>query len=114
MENIVIVIGLVTVTFFEYRVHRYFKENNPAAPSLGFRNQALFAAAILIYCIYHAFTPLQFSPEDMNLLQQNGMIDPNSVKQLVKVFYALVALFAGGSQFGVACYYRSAEVRSET
>ena len=43
IENIVITVGLITVTVFEYRVHRYFRENNPQAPSLGYRNQASFA-----------------------------------------------------------------------
>jgi hypothetical protein len=57
LENIVITAGLVTVTYFEFRVHRYFLENNPAAPSLGFRNQTCFAAAIVIYCLYHALLP---------------------------------------------------------
>ena len=49
LENIVIVIGLVAVTYFEYRVHRYFREGDPRGPELGFRNQSYFAAAIIVY-----------------------------------------------------------------
>ena len=33
VENIIIVIGLVTVTYFEYRVHRYFRDGDPGARS---------------------------------------------------------------------------------
>ena len=42
-----IVAGVVTVTFFEFRVHHYFLTGDPRAPDLGFRNQSCFAAAIL-------------------------------------------------------------------
>jgi hypothetical protein len=104
-ENLIIVAGLVTVTFFEYRVHRYFRENDPKAPGLGFRNQSAFAAAILIYCIYHAFAPLHLPAQDMNLIEENNLIDPRS---LARILYLSIAVIAGGSQFGLACYYRSA------
>jgi hypothetical protein len=111
LENVVIVIGLVTVTCFEFRVHRYFKENSPLAPSLGFRNQSLFAAAILIYCIYHSFSTFQLPAQDMGLVEENNMVDPGMLKTFVRLFYLIVAVVAGGSQFGLACYYRSAEVK---
>jgi len=104
-------VGLATVTFFEFRVHSYFRENNPKAPSLGYRNQSCFAAAILIYCLYHAFFTFQFSAQDMNLVEENNLIDPNSLKSLFRLFYLCIAIIAGGSQFGLACYYRGAQVR---
>jgi len=114
VENLIIVAGLATVTFFEFRVHRYFCENNPKAPSLGFRNQSCFAAAILIYCLYHAFFAFQLSVQDMNLVEENNLIDPNALKSLTRVFYLGIAIVAGGSQYGLAVYYRSAQVRAKT
>jgi hypothetical protein len=107
--NGIIVIGLITVTYFEYRVHRYFLEGNPEAPSLGFRNQSIFAAAILIYCLYHAFAPVPLSHDDMTMLEENNLIDPNSLKSLVRTIYLLVGIIAGGSQFWLAWYYRGAQ-----
>jgi hypothetical protein len=112
-ENIIIVIGLATVTFFEYRVHRYFRENNPNAPTLGFRNQSAFAAAILIYCLYHAFAPLQLPIQDMNLMEENNLLDPSMITNLARLFYLFIAVVAGGSQFGLAWYYRSAQEMSQ-
>jgi len=111
LEDIIIVTGLVTVTFFEYRVHRYFSECDPRAPSLGFRNQTCFAAAIVIYCLYHAFTVFQLPHDTMTLVEQNNLIDMNSLKAMVRAFYLGIAVVAGGSQFGLALYYRAAEVR---
>jgi hypothetical protein len=107
-ENVIIVIGLVTVTFFEYRVHRYFLEDNPQGPILGFRNQAAFAAAILIYCLYHALVPANvvIPPEYRDLM------DPSTagmVQSFERSFYLIVAIVAGGSQFGLAWYYRCAQ-----
>ena len=112
-ENLIIAAGLVTVTFFEYRVHRYFRENNPQAPSLGFRNQSCFAAAILIYCLYHAFAPFQIPLETQSLVEENNLIDLNTLKSMARLFYLIVAIVAGGSQFALACYYRSARVQTK-
>lgn len=109
-ENMIIVAGLATVTYFEFRVHRYFCERNPNAPTLGFRNQSAFAAAILIYCLYHAFAPLQLPTQDMNLMEENNLIDPSTLKEIGRTFYLFIAVVAGGSQFGLAWYYRSAQV----
>ena len=106
IEDLIIVAGLVTVTFFEFRVHSYFKENNSSAPRLGYRNQTAFAAAILIYCLYHAFAPLQIPTEDMNMIEQNNLIDPAQLKNLTRIFYLGIALVAGGSQYALAVYYR--------
>jgi hypothetical protein len=108
-ENIIIVAGLVTVTFFEYRVHHYFRENNPQAPSLGFRNQSCFAAGILIYCLYHAIAPFQIPHDAMTMVEENNVIDTGTLNSLVRTFYLFIAIVAGGSQFGLACYYRSAK-----
>src|SRR5271170_7656847 len=33
-EDVIIVIGLATVTYFEFRVHRYFSEHDPKGPGL--------------------------------------------------------------------------------
>jgi len=112
LEDLIIVAGLATVTFFEFRVHRYFRENNPQAPSLGFRNQSAFAAAILIYCLYHAFSTFQLPVQDMNLIEENNLIDPSALKNLTRIFYLGIALVAGGSQFGLAWYYRGAQIRN--
>jgi len=108
IENLIIVVGLVTVTYFEFRVHRYFREGNPEAPTLGYRNQACFAAAIVIYCLYSAFSTFQLPAEDMNLIEQSNFIDPGVLNNLVRVFYLFIAVLAGGSQYGLAMYYRSA------
>jgi len=111
-ENIIIVAGLVTVTFFEYRVHRYFRESDPKAPGLGFRNQSCFAAAIVIYCLYHAFAAFQLPKDTMTLVEENNLIDVNTLKTMVRIFYLSIAIIAGGSQFGLALYYRGAKVRN--
>ncbi|MCE0523460.1 MAG: hypothetical protein LV480_11185 [Methylacidiphilales bacterium] len=107
IENLIIAAGLVTVTFFEYRVHRYFRENNPKAPSLGFRNQAAFAATILIYCLYHAIVPAQI-PSDYSEVMDPSMLV--IMQGFERVFYLIIAIVAGGSQFGLAWYYRNAQV----
>jgi hypothetical protein len=110
-ENLVITVGLITVTFFEYRVHRYFREMNPLAPGLGFRNQSAFAAAILIYCFYHAFATFQLPLEAQNMIEDNNLIDSASLKGLVRTFYLFIGILVGGSQFALAWYYRSAAAR---
>jgi hypothetical protein len=111
IEDVIIVIGLATVTFFEYRVHRYFRDGNPAAPSLGFRNQSCFAAGILIYGLYHAFiaTHLQVPSEYIETM------DPSTtamVQAFERVFYLIIGIVGGISQFALAWYYRSAQVRT--
>jgi len=110
LENLIIVIGLATVTFFEYRVHRYFCDNNPQAPGLGFRNQSCFAAAILVYCLYHAFVPEQIPSAYRELM------DPDTTGLLQgfeRIVYLIIAVIAGGSQFGLALYYRSAQIQAK-
>ncbi len=113
LENLIIAAGLVTVTFFEYRVHRYFRDWDPRAPSLGFRNQAAFAAAILVYCLYHAFSSFQMPLQSQTLVEENNLIDPAQLKSLARLFYLVIAIVAGGSQFALAWYYKRAEVRSD-
>lgn len=111
-ENLIIVVGLVTVTFFEYRVHRYFREGNLAAPSLGFRNQSAFAGAILIYCLYHAIVPSSIPMQ--SALRQ--VMDPDIsglLQTLERVTYLFVGFVAGGSQFGLAWYYLNAQIQSK-
>jgi hypothetical protein len=112
IENLIIAVGLITVTFFEYRVHRYFREENPAAPSLGYRNQSCFAAAILVYCLYRAFAPAPISHDTMTLIEENNLIDNNTLRSVTQIFYLSVAIVAGGSQYGLAWYYRTAATKT--
>jgi hypothetical protein len=109
LENLIIIAGLAAVTFFEFRVHRYFLDCNPEAPSLGFRNQSCFAGAILIYCLYHAFSTFQMPADAMTMVEENNVIDPEMLKSVTRLFYLGIAVVAGGSQFALACYYRSAK-----
>ncbi len=108
LENGIVVIGLVTVTFFEYRVHRYFRECNPEAPGLGFRNQACFAGAILIYCLYHAFLSSAVPLPS----EYREVMDPPTtalIQGFERAVYLIAAVVGGGSQFGLAWYYRQAQ-----
>jgi hypothetical protein len=110
-EDVIIVAGLVAVTFFEYRVHRYFREGNPEAPMLGFRNQSAFAAAILIYGLYHAVVPFQVPAQMQGLFEDNNLTDPATlqlVQGLERASYLIVGIVGGVSQFGLAWYYRNA------
>lgn len=110
IENIVITVGLVTVTVFEFRVHRYFCEYNPAAPSLGFRNQTCFAAALVIYCLYHALIPTTIQLPS----EYREVMDPNTtslIQTFERIIYLIIAVVAGGSQYGLAWYYRTAQVK---
>jgi hypothetical protein len=105
IENILIIIGLGAVTFFETRVHRYFWDDDPAAPELGFRNQGGFAAGILVYGLYHAFVPSQIPPEYKDL------IDPSMIgtlQAMERISYLVIGIVGGVSQFALAWYYRSA------
>jgi hypothetical protein len=108
LEGVLVVTGLCVATFFEYRTHRYFLEGNPAAPTLGFRNQSGFAAGILAYCLYHAFVvgtlPLPAEYKDMIDASQLTMI-----QGATRAIYLLIGVTGGLSQFGLAWYYRSAK-----
>ena len=77
LESAVVVAGILTVTYFEFRVHRYFSQGDARAPGLGFRNQSCFAAGILVYGLYHAAVPTPIPPEYRNLLDEPGLgVDP--------------------------------------
>jgi hypothetical protein len=105
VEGVIILVALSCITYYEFRVHRYFVEWNPEAPTLGFRNQCAFASFIVIYCVYHVFAPFQLPP----VVQD--MIDPSmasSIRFSEQVFYVVIALVGGASQFWLAWYYRSA------
>ena len=110
VENIIIIIGLSAVTFFEKRVHGYFASDNPAAPSLGFRNQCGFAAGILVYGLYHALVPSPI-PSDYQELIDPSML--GTLQVMEREAYIVIGIVGGLSQFWLACYYRSARV-SET
>jgi hypothetical protein len=107
VENIIVTIGLGVVTYFETRVHRYFWTDNPAAPALGFQNQACFAAGILAYGLYHSFGPVPVPQE------YQGMLDAGTIATLqttVHAGYLVIGIVGGISQFGLAWYYRAARM----
>jgi len=107
IENLIIVIGLGTVSYFETRVHRYFREDNPAAPGLGFRNQSGFAAGILIYGLYHAVatSPVTLPPEYRDLVDAPTLL---LIEEVTRLAYLVVGIIGGISQFALAWYYRVA------
>jgi hypothetical protein len=108
IENTILLIGLATVSYFETRVHRYFREDNPDAPQLGFRNQAGFAAGILVYGLYHAVvtSPTTLPPEYRDLVDAPTM---QMIQEMTRLTYLIVGIVGGISQFGLAWYYRSAQ-----
>ena len=111
VENIVVLIGLSAVTFFEMRVHRYFWEDNPEAPVLGFRNQCCFAAGILVYGLYHAVVPGQIAGQIP--AEYREYMDPsmtNLILVMTRGAYLLIGIVGGISQFALAWYYRSARI----
>jgi len=113
IEDVIVAVGLVTVTFFEFRVHRYFRELNPAAPNLGFRNQSYFAVAILIYGLYHAWASFHMQIP----VEYNNMLDADTMEQIrlaTRLSYLVIGIVGCVSQFGLAWYYRSARVPTQT
>jgi hypothetical protein len=115
LEDVIILAGLTTVTFFEYRVHRYFRERDSRAPGLGFRNQSGFAAGILIYGLYHAAGLMQMSPQVQNMMETNNLMDSdtlNLIQSSGRIFYLVIGVVGGVSQFGLAWYYRSARIQA--
>jgi len=101
-----IVAGVLTVTFFEFRVHRYFLTGDPRGPDLGFRNQSCFAAAIMLYGLYHSFHPPPI-PEGYRELLDEPTIE--LFQYAIKNCYLMVGILGGLSQFGLAWYYRRAK-----
>ncbi len=101
-----VVAGVLTVTFFEFKVHHYFLTGDPRAPDLGFRNQSCFAAGILLYGLYHAFHPPPVPQEYAELLD-GPTID--LLQNVIKNGYITVGIVGGLSQFGLAWYYRNAK-----
>lgn len=113
LEGVILLAALATITFFEYRVHRYFRDWNPKAPTLGFRNQTAFAALILIYGLYHAFFPQQLQVPD----EYREVMDPamtGMIQTLAHVFYLVIGIVGGLSQFGLAWYYRRARISAKS
>lgn len=111
LENVIVVIGICVATYFEYRTHRYFRENNPQAPILGFRNQTLFSAGIVLYCLYHAIVPYQVTiPADYREVMDPSMVA--MMQSMERVSYFFIGVIAGGSQFALAWYYRTAMPKS--
>ena len=113
IEGVILAVGLGVVTFFEYRVHRYFRDLNPEAPSLGYRNQTCFATAILIYGLYHACLPFQLPVDTQALIEENNMIDPGTLRLCVQAFYVFIGALGFVSQYGLAWYYRLARAQPQ-
>jgi hypothetical protein len=110
-ESALVVAGVLTVTFFEFRVHRYFLTGDPRAPDLGFRNQSCFAAGILLYGLYHAFYPTPIPPAYRELLDEPTL---EAFQNTIKNGYLVVGMLGGLSQFGLAWYYRGAKAAPQT
>jgi len=105
VEGVLVALALAVITFFEYRVHGYFRDMNPHAPLLGLRNQSALAAVILVYGLYHAFLPFQVPVE----LQ--GMIDSATmglIRATIRGGYIAIGILGGVSQFALAWYYWTA------
>jgi hypothetical protein len=106
-----VVVGVAAVTFFEFRVHRYFLTGDPRAPDLGFRNQSCFAVGILLYGLYHAlYVPPIQSLVPQELVEYLDAPTLDFMKSTMKYGYLTVGIIGGMSQFGLAWYYRSAKV----
>jgi len=110
IEGIIVSVSLIALTYFEYRVHSGFRDHQPEAPLLGFRNQSAFALFILIYCLYHAFAPVQI-PADYREAMEPDMT--GTIQLVVMVSYLAIAIVGGLSQFGLACYYRAARIKTQ-
>jgi hypothetical protein len=110
-----LVAGVLTVTFFEFRVHHYFRTGDTRAPGLGFRNQSCLAAAILLYGLYHALRP---EPIESMLpqwyIEMVGTDAVDSLQTTIRDGYLLIGILGGLSQFGLAWYYRSAGAPAAT
>jgi len=108
-ESVLVTAILAVITFFEFRVQRAFRDHQPEAPTLGFRNQTAFAAFIVIYCLYHAFAPLQVPAQYREAMDP----DMSQVFRLITIgTYFTIAVVGGVSQFCLAWYYRSARIRA--
>jgi hypothetical protein len=106
-----VVVCVAAVTFFEFRVHRYFLTGDPRAPDLGFRNQSCFAVGILLYGLYHAlYVPPIQSLVPQELVEYLDAPTLDFMKSTMKYGYLTVGIIGGMSQFGLAWYYRSAKV----
>ncbi len=94
-------------------MHRYFRDHNPAAPTLGFRNQSAFAAAILIYGLYHALQRFHLEvPREYNDVMDPATMD--MIRLMGRFFYLVVGVVGGVSQFALAWYYRTARLPTPT
>ena len=86
-----------------------FLQCDPRAPDLGFRNQAGFAAGILIYGLYHALVPSQLEiPAEYRDVMDPAMA--GTIQGMERVFYLFIGMIGGVSQFWLAWYYRNAKV----
>jgi len=111
-ESVLITLILAVITYFEFRVHAAFRDRDPAAPTLGYRNQLGFVALIVVYCLYHAFAPLQVPSGYREI-----MGDPDT-SRLIRILtigtYLTIGIVGGVSQLCLAWYYRSARIRART
>ena len=106
LESALVVAGVLTVTFFEFRVHHYFLTGDSRAPDLGFRNQSCFAAGILVYGLYHGIYPSPIPEEYKSLLDEQTL---EMIQTTVKNGYLVIGIVGGLSQFWLAWYYRRAK-----
>ncbi len=111
-EGVLVTVILAGITFFEFRVYRAFRDRKPEAPTLGFRNQSAFATFILIYCLYHAFAPMQIQvPGELR-----EYMDPDIgplIRTVTIATYLIIGVVGGISQFGLAWYYWAARVKEK-
>jgi len=108
-EGILVSVILIAITYFEYQVHYAFRDHKPEAPALGFRNQSAFALFIIVYCLYHAFVPSQVTA-DMRMYMEPDL--SGTMQFITLIAYLVIAIVGGLSQFGLACYYRAARIKT--
>jgi len=109
IEGVLVTLILAVITYFEFRVHAAFRDRDPVAPTLGYRNQLGFVALIVVYCFYHAFAPMQVPAGYREI-----MGDPDTTRLIRFVTigtYLTIGVVGGISQFCLAWYYRSARIR---
>jgi hypothetical protein len=108
-EGVLVTVILAAITYFEFQVHRAFRDRQREAPVLGFRNQVFFAAFIFLYGLYHAFAPLQVPANYREIM---GDADTMRLIRFVTIAtYLTVGIVGGISQFCLAWYYSAARVK---
>lgn len=112
-ENVLLAIIITGIAWVEHFTLRGFRTWDKRAPIMGCYNQIVFASIIVLYGTYNAFLtgPIQI-PADYK-----DSIDPDMlgwVSSGEKLFYILVAVIGGGSQYLMAWYYYRAKSDNES